>query len=52
MGKYGPRILTSIIQIRIDNLPRPLIPFAVSYDFDGTLAPGNMQERDFIQLLE
>ncbi len=24
------------------------IPFAVVYDFDGTLAPGNMQERDFI----
>lgn len=25
-----------------------LIPLAISYDFDGTLAPGNMQERDFI----
>lgn len=24
------------------------IPFAIAYDFDGTLAPGNMQERDFI----
>ena len=23
-------------------------PFAIAYDFDGTLAPGNMQERDFI----
>jgi hypothetical protein len=29
-------------------LPRALIPFAICYDFDGTLAPGNMQERDFI----
>lgn len=25
-----------------------LLPFAICYDFDGTLAPGNMQERDFI----
>ena len=24
------------------------IPFAICYDFDGTLAPGNMQEREFI----
>lgn len=23
-------------------------PFAICYDFDGTLAPGNMQEREFI----
>jgi hypothetical protein len=29
-------------------LPKALIPFAICYDFDGTLAPGNMQERDFI----
>jgi hypothetical protein len=29
-------------------VPKSLIPLAVCYDFDGTLAPGNMQERDFI----
>ena len=29
-------------------LARRLIPFAICYDFDGTLAPGNMQERNFI----
>jgi hypothetical protein len=29
-------------------LRNALIPFAICYDFDGTLAPGNMQERDFI----
>jgi hypothetical protein len=23
-------------------------PFAIAYDFDGTLAPGNMQEHSFI----
>jgi hypothetical protein len=27
---------------------KKFIPFAIAYDFDGTLAPGNMQERDFI----
>lgn len=27
---------------------KKLIPFAIAYDFDGTLAPVNMQERDFI----
>jgi hypothetical protein len=26
--------------------PRPI--FAIAYDFDGTLAPGNMQEHSFI----
>jgi hypothetical protein len=29
-------------------MTKRLIPFALCYDFDGTLAPGNMQERDFI----
>jgi phosphoserine phosphatase len=29
-------------------LPRKAIPFAICYDFDGTLAPGNMQDREFI----
>ena len=28
-----------------------LIPMAIAYDFDGTLAPGNMQEYDFIPSL-
>lgn len=27
------------------------IPLAIAYDFDGTLAPGHMQERDFIPAL-
>ncbi|MBZ4676223.1 MAG: haloacid dehalogenase-like hydrolase [Anaerophaga sp.] len=27
---------------------RKRIPLAIIYDFDGTLALGNMQERDFI----
>ena len=27
---------------------RKLIPLAIAYDFDGTLAPGNIQEYDFI----
>lgn len=29
-------------------MSRKLIPFAVAYDFDGTLAPGNIQEYDFV----
>ena len=28
----------------------PKITAALIYDFDGTLAPGNMQEYDFIPL--
>jgi len=27
---------------------RKLVPVAIAYDFDGTLAPGNMQEHSFI----
>ena len=29
-------------------MPGPKIPLAIIYDFGGTLAPGNMQERQFI----
>ena len=29
-------------------MPRRRIPMAIVYDFDGTLAPGNVQERQFI----
>lgn len=32
-------------------MPRPNIRVALVYDFDGTLAPGNMQERDFLPKL-
>jgi len=31
---------------------KKLIPMAISYDFDGTLASGNMQEYDFIPALK
>lgn len=33
-------------------MPKKLTPMAISYDFDGTLAPGNMQEYDFIPTLK
>jgi phosphoserine phosphatase len=29
-------------------MPKKLIPIAIAYDFDGTLAPGNIQENSFI----
>src|SRR5689334_1197863 len=29
-------------------VPKKLTRFAIAYDFDGTLAPGNMQEHGFI----
>ncbi|MCO5097496.1 MAG: haloacid dehalogenase-like hydrolase [Rhodocyclaceae bacterium] len=32
-------------------MAKKYIPMAISYDFDGTLAPGNMQEYDFIPAL-
>lgn len=32
-------------------MPKRLIRMAIAYDFDGTLAPGNMQEYDFIPAL-
>lgn len=31
---------------------RKKIPLAIIYDFDGTLAPGNMQERNFIPAIK
>lgn len=33
-------------------MPKKLIPMAIAYDFDGTLAPRNMQEYDFIPKLK
>ncbi len=32
-------------------MAKKLIPMAIAYDFDGTLAPGNMQEYNFIPAL-
>lgn len=32
-------------------MPKKLTPLAIAYDFDGTLAPGNMQEFDFVPKL-
>ena len=29
-------------------MPARAVPLAIIYDFDGTLAPGNMQDRQFI----
>ncbi|MDF2457745.1 MAG: hypothetical protein K0S79_161 [Nitrospira sp.] len=33
-------------------MSKKLTPIAIAYDFDGTLAPGNMQEYDFIPALK
>lgn len=33
-------------------MPKKLTPLAIAYDFDGTLARGNMQEYDFIPALK
>lgn len=32
-------------------MAKRLTPFVIAYDFDGTLAPGNMQEYDFVPAL-
>lgn len=32
-------------------MKKKTIPMAIAYDFDGTLAPGNMQEYDFVPAL-
>lgn len=33
-------------------MPKKYVPLAIAYDFDGTLAPGNMQEHDFFKDLD
>jgi hypothetical protein len=48
MAKLGLVILTEMTHFHLAVNMKKLIPFAIAYDFDGTLAPGNMQERDFI----
>jgi hypothetical protein len=37
--------------IRNKTMKKKQIPMAIAYDFDGTLAPGNMQEYDFVPAL-
>lgn len=51
MGKFvrGIRTVGTLIPQRVErHLPKRPVQVAIAYDFDGTLAPGNMQERDFI----
>jgi hypothetical protein len=33
-------------------MPRKMIPMAIAYDFDGTLAPGSIQENSFIPAIK
>ena len=49
-AKQAPFQLDSAINEaeREDEMAQDLIPMAIIYDFDGTLAPGNMQEHQFI----
>ena len=44
-------ILVALKIIQGCSMSRKLTPVAIAYDFDGTLAPGNMQEYDFIPAL-
>lgn len=50
MEKFKPETHTGKTRIhqRANIMAKKHIPLAIAYDFDGTLAPGNMQERDFI----
>jgi hypothetical protein len=45
-------ILVPLKIIQGCSMSRKLTPIAIAYDFDGTLAPGNMQEYDFIPALK